>query len=131
MAALKYSKQRQAIKDFLATRKDHPTADMIYENLKVEYPNISLGTIYRNLALLTDIGEIIKITSFDGPDRFDGRVDCHCHFMCTECGSVTDVDQAKIHPFIDSVSDAFKGKIKHYMINFSGICENCCQEQNN
>ena len=129
MAALKYSKQRQAIKDFLATRKDHPTADMIYENLKQEYPNISLGTIYRNLALLTDIGEVLKISSFEGPDRFDGRVECHCHFMCTECGNVIDLDKAQIHPFIDSVSDGFNGKISHYMINFSGICENCCKEE--
>ena len=56
--ALKYSRQRQVIKDFLMTRKDHPTADTVYMNVRNEYPNISLGTVYRNLSLLADIGEI-------------------------------------------------------------------------
>ena len=51
MATLKYSRQREAIKDFLMTRKDHPTADVVYENIKKIYPNISLGTVYRHLFL--------------------------------------------------------------------------------
>ena len=59
---LKYSRQRESIKKFLMTRTDHPTAETIYENLRKEYPKISLGTIYRNLSLLTDIGEIQTIS---------------------------------------------------------------------
>lgn len=62
MATLKYSRQREAIKDFLMTRKDHPTADVVYENIKKIYPNISLGTVYRNLSLLSEIGEIQKLS---------------------------------------------------------------------
>lgn len=61
MASLKYSRQRESIKEFLMTRTDHPTADTVYHQLRKIYPNISLGTIYRNLALLADIGEIQKI----------------------------------------------------------------------
>ena len=61
MAALKYSRQRESIKEFLMTRTDHPTADTVYENMKSIYPNISLGTVYRNLSLLSDLGEIKKI----------------------------------------------------------------------
>ena len=60
MAALKYSRQRESIKEFLRSRTDHPTADTVYENLRQIYPNISLGTVYRNLSLLSDIGEIRK-----------------------------------------------------------------------
>ena len=56
MATLKYSRQRESIKEFLMTRKDHPTADVVYENVKKIYPNISLGTVYRNLSLLSDAG---------------------------------------------------------------------------
>ena len=56
MATLKYSRQRESIKEFLMTRKDHPTADVVYENVKKIYPNISLGTVYRNLSLLSDLG---------------------------------------------------------------------------
>ena len=72
MATLKYSRQREAIKDFLMTRKDHPTADVVYENIKKIYPNISLGTVYRNLSLLSEIGEIQKLSNFGGADHFDG-----------------------------------------------------------
>ena len=53
---MNYSRQRESIKDFLSTRKDHPTADTIYMNIRKQFPNISLGTIYRNLNLLSDIG---------------------------------------------------------------------------
>ena len=58
---LKYSRQREAIKSFLMTRYDHPTAETVYLNIKEEFPNISLGTVYRNLSLLSDIGEIQKL----------------------------------------------------------------------
>ena len=70
MPALKYSRQRESIKRFLLSRYDHPTADTIYLHVKEEFPNISLGTVYRNLALLTDLGEIIKITT-DGAASTD------------------------------------------------------------
>ena len=92
MATLKYSRQREAIKDFLMTRKDHPTADVVYENIKKIYPNISLGTVYRNLSLLSEIGEIQKLSNFGGADHFDGCVTPHCHFMCKECGQVLDLE---------------------------------------
>ena len=80
MPALKYSRQRESIKRFLMSRYDHPTADTIYLHVREEFPNISLGTVYRNLSLLTELGEIIKITT-DGPDRFDGNVKPHSHFL--------------------------------------------------
>ena len=75
MATLKYSRQRESIKEFLRTRTDHPTADVVYENMKLIYPNISLGTVYRNLSLLADLGEIKKLSSFAGADHFDGRTE--------------------------------------------------------
>ena len=90
MAVLRYSKQRESIKNYLCGREDHPTADMIYTSIREEYPNISLGTIYRNLSLLVEIGEIQKITT-DGADRFDARVTPHNHFVCRRCGRVMDM----------------------------------------
>ena len=63
MANLKYSRQRESIKEYLANTKEHPTADMVYAKVRTEYPNISLGTVYRNLNLLADIGEVNKITT--------------------------------------------------------------------
>lgn len=81
MTALKHSRQREAIKKYLMTTKEHPTADIVYLHVKKEFPNISLGTVYRNLNLLTDIGEALKIPAPDGADRFDGNAAPHNHFF--------------------------------------------------
>ena len=90
MAVLKYSRQRECIKNYLQDREDHPTADMIYTSIRRDFPNISLGTVYRNLSLLVELGEIRKITT-DGADRFDAKLIPHSHFICKDCGSVLDV----------------------------------------
>ena len=63
MPALKYSRQRESIKRFLMSRYDHPTADTVYLHVRKEFPRISLGTVYRNLNLLADMGEAVKITT--------------------------------------------------------------------
>ena len=128
MATLKYSRQREEIKNFLMTRKDHPTADTIYENVKLIYPNISLGTVYRNLSLLSDMGELLKIPCKDGADRFDGSTHRHCHFMCTACGSVTDLENETMSHFLEAAEKSFSGKITEYNINFTGICESCMKK---
>ena len=80
MANLKYSRQREAIKDYLSSVTTHPTADTVYLNVKQEFPNISLGTVYRNLNLLAEIDDAIKISTPNGGDRFDGRTMPHYHF---------------------------------------------------
>ena len=84
MPALKYSRQREAIKCFLMTRKDHPTADVVYHSLRADFPNISLGTVYRNLTLLADLGEIARLRLGDGVDHFDADTSRHYHFICSE-----------------------------------------------
>ena len=97
MAALKYSRQREAIKDFLAHSHEHPTADIVYMNLRESFPNISLGTVYRNLSLLSEMGQIQKISMKDGADRFDGTVSPHDHFICESCNYIEDI-------FLDDIS---------------------------
>ena len=77
---IKYSRQREAIVKFLEERKDHPTAEFIYNNIREEYPNISLGTVYRNLSLLVELGKITKVTCDDGNDHFDPNIKPHYHF---------------------------------------------------
>jgi Fur family peroxide stress response transcriptional regulator len=128
MAALKYSRQRESIKEFLQSRCDHPTADTIYDNIRIIYPNISLGTVYRNLSLLASIGEINKISTGDGPDRFDGNVAPHYHFVCRNCHSVIDLDMEDIGYIKDVASKNFKGKIDGHITNFYGVCEDCIKK---
>ena len=91
MAEMKFSRQREAIKSFLKTRKDHPTAETVYKNVRKEYPNISLGTVYRNLTLLSEKREINKLTFNDGADHFDADTSRHYHFICTRCKAVMDL----------------------------------------
>ena len=119
MAAVKHSKQREAILAELRSRKDHPTAEDLYLTLKAEMPNLSLGTVYRNLNMLASDGVILKI-SFEGADRYDGNKELHYHFQCLECGCVTDVDMP---PFND-IAYA-KGRIDTHELIFSGVCDKC------
>lgn len=92
MKVLKYSRQREAIKASLMNRCDHPTADALYASIREEFPNISLGTVYRNLNLLVETGEIRKLSCGSGADHYDGDVSPHYHFVCRECGHVYDMD---------------------------------------
>lgn len=92
MATVKYSRQREAIKNFLMSRKDHPTAEVVYEHVLKAFPNISLGTVYRNLSFLVDNGQAVKVPCEDGSVHFDGNVMPHYHFQCTECGAIIDLD---------------------------------------
>ena len=74
MAVMKYSRQREAIKEYLMNTKEHPTADMVYSHIREIYQNISLGTVYRNLNLLTSTGEIKKLSCGENNDRFDSDI---------------------------------------------------------
>jgi len=128
MAALKHSKQRDSIKNFLMDRYDHPTADMIYMGVREDFPSISLGTVYRNLALLTELGEIIKITSPDGPDRFDGHVEPHSHFICKNCHSVLDIQMENEEFINQAAQNCFPGLIEGHTLHFHGVCSNCIKK---
>lgn len=122
---LKYSRQRESIKKFLMTRTDHPTAETIYENLRMEYPKISLGTVYRNLSLLTTIGEIQTISTGVGPDRFDGNIKPHYHFICKRCGRVIDLKVQGLEHINLLAQHEFSGSIEEHTVFFYGCCEEC------
>ncbi len=130
LAALKYSRQRECIKNYLMTTKEHPTADEVYMKVKQEFPNISLGTVYRNLNLLTDIGDAVKISTPNGGDRFDGRLEPHNHFLCTKCGRLLDLD-LDMHS-IDEVNrlaaENFDGIITSSSTLFYGECSDCIKK---
>ena len=130
MAVLKHSKQRDSIKAYLASTTAHPTADTVYLHVREEFPHISLGTVYRNLNLLADIGEAIKITTPDGADRFDGNTEPHYHVLCTKCGSVIDLEMESLTSINKIAEDHFPGSIESHTALFFGVCENCLDHQN-
>lgn len=121
----KYSRQRECILKNLQSRRDHPTADMVYESVQIEEPNISLGTVYRNLSFLTENGQILKISTGIGPDHFDGFTEAHNHFVCRKCGRVQDLDYVADEKIIAYASKNFNGEIKGYDLQFYGTCEDC------
>ena len=125
MAARKYSRQRELIKEFLLTRKDHPTADIVYSNVRRENPNISLGTVYRNLTCLAEDGEINRLNVGDGVDHFDADTTPHYHFVCTDCGSVVDLEMESIESITDAAAANFEGYIAGHRTYFYGLCANC------
>lgn len=122
---IKYSRQRESIKNFLAERYDHPTAETVYQNMKKEYPHISLGTVYRNLSLLTELGEIQKLSTGIGPDRFDGNPMPHYHFICKECGSVLDLKEINLDHINILAGQDFAGEIEGHYAHFWGKCPAC------
>ena len=121
----KYSRQRECILKNLQSRRDHPTADMVYESVQIEEPNISLGTVYRNLSFLPENGQILKISTGIGPDHFDGFTEAHNHFVCRKCGRVLDLDYVADEKIIAYASKNFNGEIKGYDLQFYGTCEDC------
>ena len=91
MAVIKYSRQREAILLYLRSTKSHPTAENVYTEIRKEFPKISLGTVYRNLNLLVDQGEILRLNCGDGVEHFDAKTEPHNHFACRTCGAVIDL----------------------------------------
>ena len=85
-----YSRQREAIINVLRSTDTHPTAGWIYEKVREEIPNISLGTVYRNLSALSEAGEILSINVGDGYEHFDGDISPHLHLYCRECEKIFD-----------------------------------------
>ncbi len=127
MATLKYSRQRASIKEYLLSTKEHPTADTVYLHVKEEFPNISLGTVYRNLNLLSDMGEAQKIPTPNGGDRFDGRTDFHYHVICDSCGNVSDLELSPAHiAEINQLANRhFDGQVDSHSMIFNGLCPHC------
>jgi len=126
----KYSRQREAIREYLMQTKEHPTADMIYMKIRSIYPNISLGTVYRNLNLLAEKGEIIKINCQDGSERYDANIKPHYHFICNRCRRVHDLEMESIDHINKIAGADFKGKIEGHVTFFYGKCPECLEQIN-
>ncbi len=132
MKVLKYSRQRESIKASLMSRHDHPTADALYASIREEFPNISLGTVYRNLNLLVETGEIRRISCGDGADHFDANMEEHYHFLCRECRKIYDMEPetADALKSLDTAAQGYApGLIDSHSVMFYGRCKNCIEKK--
>ncbi|HHW45978.1 MAG TPA: transcriptional repressor [Clostridiales bacterium] len=125
----KFSRQRQAILECLKNTNCHPSAGWLYDNVRKEIPNISLGTVYRNLAELSQSGDILSFTPGDGTERFDGNTKPHYHFYCSSCRSVIDVDIPTIEDLDRKAAETLGCEISYHNLIFYGICRNCRESQ--
>lgn len=125
MAGLKYSRQREAVLVYLRSTKSHPTAEQVYQKIREEFPKISLGTVYRNLNLLADCGEILRLNCGDGVEHFDATTTPHNHFICRRCRQVIDLEADWDFELDTKMDYEFPGKIEGHEIYFYGICKKC------
>ncbi len=121
----KRSKHRERIYQVLMQTTSHPTAEWIYEQVREQTPRVSLGTVYRNLHILTAQGKIRELDFGEGLHRFDAMVDQHYHFVCEQCGVVKDLAVPPQNDLHDRVRDAVPGRISAHRLDFYGVCTNC------
>lgn len=125
MAGLKCSKQRNAVLDYLRSVTSHPTAEMVYQAIRIQFPKVSLGTVYRNLNLLTEQGEILRLNCGDGVDHFDATVEAHDHFICRVCGSIFDLPLVHMEEVDRQAGQARIGRVEGHELYFYGTCRKC------
>ena len=121
--------QRKVIMETLKHHKDHPGAETIYTEVRSQLPKISLGTVYRNLDLLVNNGVISRLDVGDDHSHFDPEPSAHPHFLCTRCGSVSDLEW---HESFDIVSVVKSEMLNDYSVDsldllVRGQCPICCR----
>lgn len=121
----RYSKQREALIHILQNTDTHPTADWIYDELRKEFPNVSLATVYRNLKQLTEQHMILAIDAGTGSEHYDGDISLHYHFACRDCGRVYDIHTPPFTALDDEISKKTGFDIDTHSLIFFGKCKNC------
>jgi Fe2+ or Zn2+ uptake regulation protein len=121
----RHTPQREAILDILRNSDLHPTADMIYEEVKKVIPHISKGTVYRNLNILREMGEISELNLSGTVSRFEGKPDNHYHFRCEKCGRVFDLDEPVNGELDKHVTENTGFMVSHHQLEFRGLCKDC------
>ncbi|MDY4582365.1 MAG: transcriptional repressor [Candidatus Faecousia sp.] len=125
-AAAKQFKKRNAILACLRQTRLHPSAEMVYEMLRPDFPDISLATVYRNLSRFRSEGLIQSLGTVDGIERFDADTHPHVHFICTGCGRVMDLPQLEPPLSLGQEAEASTGcHVESCQLTFSGLCGHC------
>ena len=116
-------RKRNAILSFLRQTDEHPSAEMVFNHLKPEFPDLSLGTVYRNLALFKEQGLITSLGTVGGVERFDGNTAPHVHFICSCCDAVIDLHQIPMPRY--NREECGGCHIESCALTFTGLCSNC------
>ena len=124
--AVRYSKKREAILNAIRETKCHPSADWVYQTLKPTHPDLSLGTVYRNLEFFQQHGMVRSVGVVKGQERFDATTAPHTHFVCSCCGDVIDLDDIQLDAELDrTVCEQYELAIERHELTFHGLCQTC------
>jgi len=126
---LKKTKARKVILEEIKKVKTHPTAYELFNIVKKKLPRVSLGTIYRNLDVMSENGLITKIKTNDSQTHFDGRTEDHYHIQCIECGRIDDVELDILKGIDTIVEERIHYKVLYHTINFYGLCPECLKKR--
>ena len=126
---MRMTKQRRLILEELRSQNNHPTADLIYERVRKKMPKISLGTVYRNLEILSSLGEIQTLELSGSQKRYDGIPHKHYHIRCLHCGRVDDAPIAPLQQLEDALYEATVYTIMGHRLEFMGLCPECSKDK--
>lgn len=121
----KQSRKRDAILSAICGTTSHPTAEWVYSQLKPEIPDLSLGTVYRNIALFREEGSVISVCTVDGQERYDGNTEEHAHFICESCGAVIDIACGADMVDRDTIMNGYGAEVSRSVLLIYGRCKNC------
>ena len=126
----KHFRKRDAILECLRCSKAHPSAEMLFNQLKPQIPDLSMGTVYRNLTLFKEQGLCSSVATVSGVERFDGNTDPHVHFICSNCDAVIDLDEMQIPQALSqTAASCCGGQVTECQLSFTGLCRDCNQER--
>ena len=129
--AQRFSKKRQAIYEALMDSLEHPNAEMVYQSLKADYPDLSLGTVYRNIKGMVQSGDVICVGHVDGKERYDAHLTPHVHLVCRGCGSVVDISlEPELEEQCKAISQINDIEMDVRSLHFAGLCNTCKSERN-
>lgn len=117
--------QRLAVYEELTARRDHPSAETLYESLKKQYPSLSLATVYKTLQTLHEMGMVARVDSPTAQARYDAIVETHHHAVCTACGRIEDLFDARLDRIPEPKTSGFR--FSGHSVHFHGLCAQCAK----
>lgn len=129
MPIVRRSKKRDAMLELMKSTRSHPSADWIYQNMRESFPDVSLGTVYRNLNQLREEGIVKSVGVVNGQERFDAFTIPHSHFVCNHCGAVIDLPNCVPEETVHSLAKEH-GFVEHSCeLHVYGVCAQCAEKK--
>ena len=129
MPIVRRSKKRDAILELMRSTRTHPSADWIYQNMREQFPDVSLGTVYRNLNQLREEGIVKSVGVVNGQERFDAFTVPHSHFVCNHCGAVIDLPNCVSEEVIAPLSKEYGFLEQSSELHVYGLCSECAHQK--